>query len=566
MLSVGRLAKRLAQQEQKLSPEKAVQLMQQHRWPQAAQLWRRLIGETAKREYLIQYGHSLKEAGFFSDALSAYERAYNEDETDADLPLQLGHLAKVTGRFHDAVEWYKLALGAFGQQQERVIEIRRELANCRELIDRETAVDKLDSKIVFSSASGRLETLAEGRRFGTAHYSYAFAMRGFMQAADQLGLSWSYLDHPALWSNASDICTSNDVVHLRFSPPHLGRLLKGARNILCFAWEFPVFPLESDWAHAFSNPSHMMDIFDEIWVPSHYSAETVSRYTDRPVRVVASPIFSSSPNPNRAGRSPLARIKWVPLSILPRLQDHFDDYGVAQARTLEEIISRFDRDDPPTIYLTVANPHDKRKQLSPLLKGFIEHAASNPNCILLVKATSPDDTNHSINRRLVTSQLAMADELLEPLGSDRIWITANNLTDAQMDSLYRTSNFYLCTSFCEGQNLPLLEAMARGVVPVTVKHTAMDDYIRPDNALIIPHRSTTAPMHLQNTYRIWGENANAVSPADVVGALVNSASLSSESRSTLSRNASAIVAEQYNRTHFAAALVDLGIQLIRAPA
>ena len=61
--------------------------------------------------------------------------------------------------------------------------------------------------------------------------------------------------------------------------------------------------------------------------------------------------------------------------------------------------------------------------------------------------------------------------------SDRIAFFNAFLSEAQMTALYSLADFYLCTSVAEGQNLPLLEAMAHGTVPVTTANTAMLDYI-----------------------------------------------------------------------------------------
>ncbi len=54
-----------------------------------------------------------------------------------------------------------------------------------------------------------------------------------------------------------------------------------------------------------------------------------------------------------------------------------------------------------------------------------------------------------------------------------------------MEALYSLADFYLSASYCEGLNMPLLEAMAFGVVPVATRVTAMTDYLTPENAVEI---------------------------------------------------------------------------------
>ncbi|MBM9539078.1 glycosyltransferase family 4 protein, partial [Desulfobulbus alkaliphilus] len=103
--------------------------------------------------------------------------------------------------------------------------------------------------------------------------------------------------------------------------------------------------------------------------------------------------------------------------------------------------------------------------------------------------------------------------------SDRVWITDGVLTRAELNRLYDAATFYVCTSHAEGQNLPLLEAMARGVVPVTVDHTAMSDYISDNDAVVIPSRTRPLDIRLAARYRMYGVETNYVDADDVSSAL-----------------------------------------------
>jgi hypothetical protein len=73
----------------------------------------------------------------------------------------------------------------------------------------------------------------------------------------------------------------------------------------------------------------------------------------------------------------------------------------------------------------------------------------------------------------------------ELIDSNAVWLATAQLAEPVLADLYRFSSAYLCSSLAEGQNPPLQEAMAYGVVPVTTRHTAMLDYIREDNVVII---------------------------------------------------------------------------------
>ena len=91
-----------------------------------------------------------------------------------------------------------------------------------------------------------------------------------------------------------------------------------------------------------------------------------------------------------------------------------------------------------------------------------------------------------------------------PLICERVLLTTDALSRAEMDCLYEAAAFYVCTSNAEGQNLPLIEAMGHGVVPVSVNHTAMRDYVTPENAIVIPSRSGPFTMRLTLRYGLYG--------------------------------------------------------------
>jgi hypothetical protein len=423
-----------------------------------------------------------------------------------------------------------------------------------------------DVQLFFSCVAGLLSTEHGSKGLGRANYSYSFAMRGFQRAADGLGLSWAYLDAPHYIPDARKMTRKHRPVHLAFYPWSRARLLKGAYNILAFAWEFEVIPSEHNWAHAFSRPGAMLDLFDEIWVPSRYAAKVVQRYTAQPVSYVPSPVLSPTGrrNPNKRHRTThrntttalrdLQRVEWVPLSIFPRLQPNFNNHALARQRRTREILCEYVNGKTPKVYLSVFNPHDRRKQIRPMIEGFMKFNKRVPETVLLLKTVSPDDTNHSINGRLLSHQLLGADELLRPFVSERIWISNTTLSEAEMSALYALSSHYLCTSYAEGQNLPLLEAMSEGVVPISVCHTAMADYISSANSIIIPANLIEAPHVIQETYRLWGQSVHAVTAEDVCQALHLAHRLTPDNADQLSQEAVTTVAKYYGSFAFENAL------------
>src|SRR5690606_16655141 len=71
------------------------------------------------------------------------------------------------------------------------------------------------------------------------------------------------------------------------------------------------------------------------------------------------------------------------------------------------------------------------------------------------------------------------------LHEESVVLFSGFLPDDQLSHLYRLADFYVCTSIAEGQNLPLMEAMVHGCVPISVTNTAMADYVTADNAVTV---------------------------------------------------------------------------------
>jgi hypothetical protein len=535
----------------------AMEMMGQRRWPEAARLFRIALSKASEPALWMQYGHALKEAGFLEEAGVAYSKAQEGIGPTLDMHVQLGHWNKIVGQFNKAEERYLNA----DQHPNAGLETRHELRALLDPLRRVTRPVDVESRdevqIFFSCIAGRVDAAPAPHRLGRSNYSYSFAMRGFQRAADDLGLAWTYLDAPHYVADAQKLTRTCRPIHVAFYPWSRARLLKGAYNILAFAWEFEILPEELNWAHAFSRPGAMLDLFDEIWVPSSYGAKVVQRYTARRVSHVPSPVLPPTDRRIPIQRHRVARrstaaalrdlqhVEWVPLSVFPRMQPNFNNHALSRRRRTRELFSEYVKGKAPRVYLSVFNPHDRRKQIRPMIEGFMKFSKRVPDAVLLLKTASPDDTNHSINSRLLSHQLAEADELLRPFVSERIWISNATLSEAEMSALYAVSSYYVCTSYAEGQNLPPLEAMSEGVIPISIRHTATADYISPANSIIIPDTIAEAPQVIQETYRLWGQSVHTVTADDVCQALHASENLTAADAERLSREAVATVAERY---------------------
>jgi glycosyltransferase involved in cell wall biosynthesis len=80
-------------------------------WLTAVRYYRKALDQNPENPPIwVQYGHTLKESGRFSDAESAYRKSLELDGDVADTHLQLGHALKIQGRKIEASAAYLRAL------------------------------------------------------------------------------------------------------------------------------------------------------------------------------------------------------------------------------------------------------------------------------------------------------------------------------------------------------------------------------------------------------------------------------------------------------------------------
>ena len=120
------------------------------------------------------------------------------------------------------------------------------------------------------------------------------------------------------------------------------------------------------------------------------------------------------------------------------------------------------------------------------------------------------------------------------------------MSSAQMKALYGLANFYVCTSFAEGQNLPLQEAMAQGLVPISTRNTAMLDYLREENSISIDSKEIEVPFRVPVAYGIENTRWNSCEASDVFAALTLAAGLSDVTLTTKGAKAIQSIQQGYS--------------------
>lgn len=525
--------------------------------------------EGARAGDWLQYGHALKESGRFADAADAYRHAGQLAPDDAEIPLQLGHLSKVAGLLVEAGNHYRRA-AAMGAD---TAPVDRELDLLAEIIQRpaEGLVPRDPDQDVHVFLSSAQPLFDEGSSTGLAglggrDYSYAFAMRNFAAALESLDIDFTILTNPEYMPGGKALIGDDRAVHLGFYPPERIRLLKGAYNVVCFAWEFERLrsPQESASYHAFADQATMLALADELWVPSSQAAAVVRSAVTKPVHHVPAPVALDPQRRGRTGRPrwrdikrPLGVLKnvvWQPLAVVPRLQSTMNAMASARQSTLAAAVTGMPGERPPTLFATVMNVHDFRKQLRPMLEGFIELSRDRDDALLLIKLTTPDRGKLTINEFIAMDQLTDPARLIPPMVSERILITDEFLTAAELSALYDVASFYCCTSYAEGQNLPLLEAMGRGVVPVSVDVTAMADYVDEGNGVVIASMPTPADHRLTDRYGMTDFLVAHVNPDDVAVALRRACDMGDGEYAQRSTMAARTIQEQFGTEALRAAI------------
>jgi glycosyltransferase involved in cell wall biosynthesis len=292
---------------------------------------------------------------------------------------------------------------------------------------------------------------------------------------------------------------------------------------------------------------HMLTLADEIWTPCEFTRRIFHANGIANVHRVPAPIsLPAAPLPIRFPEIPpdLDKVPWINLRLgFGRYRDMGRTLPSRPCR-LSDIFLDHHRGRQPLIFLSVLNPHDLRKNLAALIGGFLEFHSENPDLLLLLKLIVDNLSDRLDN--VLTGILSLRISNYELIDSNAIWLATAYMPESVLDDLYKASSAYLCTSFAEGQNLPLQEAMAWGVVPITTRHTAMLDYISTENAVII--RTEKRPVDRPDT--AMGSDADTswqvCTSADVARALRSFAALDEPERRHLGSRARATIAGDFS--------------------
>jgi glycosyltransferase involved in cell wall biosynthesis len=346
--------------------------------------------------------------------------------------------------------------------------------------------------------------------FGAPEYSYLFVKNAFRPVLERVGTRIEVRD-PAREVDAifrSARARGEPCLFLPFCPPNTMPLDLACPTMPVFAWEYDRIPDEvwnddprEDWAWVLARTAGAI-----THCGSAATAIRRSMGEAFPISVIPAPLFERYSRAGTAAHGWRAPFELVLEGGLAIAADELDltrfrpDRPHAEAvRALRVLERAADAPQRPAqrlrlegvVYTSVLNPYDGRKNWRDLTAGFVWAFRDVPTAILVLKLTRFDleDGVLPVLRHLAT------------LGrfSCRVLLIQGLLSDEAYRALIDATSYAVNTAYGEGQCLPLMEYMAAGRPAVAPAHSAMLDYVGPDNSFVV--RSEPGPTHWPHDQR-----------------------------------------------------------------
>lgn len=288
------------------------------------------------------------------------------------------------------------------------------------------------------------------------------------------------------------------------------RLMPGvALNIAHFSWEGPSFP-EAAQSVFGAGPLPTLRRFDTVLACSQFLADSLANndvespiFVPTPIATVQEAALCSTRSPREALIRELAKNGSAVFCPYYHYDPTFpgNDWdarhlrldGNPLSRLLGLLSSKSELlDGGPALFVSQGNPGDGRKNLVTTMEGFGLYAADVSDAYLIVLAPP-------MSRQKLTD--SMGPEAGERFGwgwwgSRNVFILPMHLSNQSQLALYGLADFFLNASRAEGQHVPLQEAIQAGCIPVSTRHTAMNEYLDEDASVVI--RSEPKPRTLRD--------------------------------------------------------------------
>jgi glycosyltransferase involved in cell wall biosynthesis len=334
--------------------------------------------------------------------------------------------------------------------------------------------------IVYSATTA--ESLATD--IGGPEYSYYFVARAFNPLLARLGTVHVAKDPIVDVDRIYDTCRAcgENCLFVYYAPPH--RMVLGAHcpTVPVIAWEFPNIPsvawdddARNDWRYVLAKTAGAITL-------SKFAATAVrTAMGDRyPVLAAPAPVWDRSPTAGAKAsvRPPQQAVVLEFQGVLFDSRNQVFKLGEPPPQPPKHDLSEKHRVTlDGVVFTSVFAPKDGRKNWQEMLTAFVAAFRDQPDATLVYKMIGRDISYwwwelHDLLTRM-------------PAFRCRVLVLQGYLSDAHYAQLVAATHWVLNASTCEGLCLPLLEFMCAGRPAVAPAHTAMADYIRPSNAMVV---------------------------------------------------------------------------------
>lgn len=322
----------------------------------------------------------------------------------------------------------------------------------------------------------------QASNFGRPEYSYAFVRQAFARVLAKLGTVHDVADAATADRLLGEIEGRGESASLFcFAPPH--RALRGTRCpvVPVVAWEFPTIPVRStaddpydDWRLGLRQCGRAIAL-------SQFAADAL-----RGALGVAFPV-AAIPTPSWDRFSPLYRPGATPTPQTIRVDGFvYDsrrrDYAAAATIPFPPDPTEFDAfedavDLDGVVFTSIFSPHDNRKNWKELLIAFIDGVRDRADATIVLKMITTDPAVWWWRVHDALNGMA-------PFAC-RVVVLHGFLADADFEALIAATHWIVNASSAEGLCMPLIEYMSAGKPAIAPRHTAMMDYVTPENALVV---------------------------------------------------------------------------------
>jgi glycosyltransferase involved in cell wall biosynthesis len=312
---------------------------------------------------------------------------------------------------------------------------------------------------------------------GTIDYSYYFVMRRFVPLLRRIGVVIEVRDPERDAERLNPMLQRYgiDVVLLSFAPPNKTPRLSCV-TLPVFAWEYSTIPSESWAGDERHNWQRVLSGLRGAITHSQFAVEATRKALgkDYPLCSLPAPLWD-----DYASHEPsLPESEWR-LAFTGVVLDSSELRLASTHGVVPPVLEPRNQTVRlwGVVYAAVFNPNDGRKNWHDTLWAFCWAFRDNVHVTLLIKLVHHD-------ARFACEILLHEMKKLAPFRC-RVVVIHGFLDDETYQTMVHGVTYIVNSSYGEGQCLPLMEFMSAGKPALAPDHSAMADYLRPDNAFIV---------------------------------------------------------------------------------